>query len=89
MAQKYYSRDGKEYICRDKYGEHLLTNNEIDVVKIEELSKRLQRIDQRLEQLDFWKSVNYKRYNEKEYRKLQSQKEWIENKLSQAYGKTN
>lgn len=81
--EKFYSRNHKEYICIDKYGHHALTNDEIDAVKTEELSERLQRINQRLEQLDFWKSVNYKRYNEKEYRKLQSQKEWIENKLSQ------
>ena len=82
MEQKYYSIDHKQYIGIDKYGYHALTNAEIDVVKTEELSKRLQRINQRLEQLDYWKSINYKRYNEKEYRKLQSQKEWIEDKLS-------
>ena len=89
MEQKYYSIDHKQYIGIDRYGYHALTNDEIDVVKTEELSKRLQRINQRLEQLDYLKSVNYKRYNEKEYRKLQSQKEWIENKLSLMYGKTN
>ena len=67
-------------IC--KHGYRALTNDEIDVVKTEELYERLRQINLKLEQLDFLKLVNSEFYNEKNYRKLQSQKEWIENKLA-------
>jgi hypothetical protein len=59
-----------------------LTNNEIDKAKKEILAERLQRINKKLDSINFQRSVyNNMNFMSEVYNKLLKQKEYIENQL--------